>query len=59
MSKEEKAAEEKEALTGKKEGGYGAVDDGGESGDAGVEADVPLTPRSAGKFASKSKAWFW
>ena len=55
--------EEKAALTGNKEGGYGTVEDGGESGgDAGaaVEGEVHDGPvLGKGKFASKSSASFW
>jgi hypothetical protein len=62
--------EEKETLTGTKEGGYGAADDGGESGDAegamgkqseGGDATPTAKLVGQGKFATKGKssAWFW
>lgn len=62
MSDKEKAAEERESLTGKQEAGYGATGDGGESGDAGgaAEGETPTASTAEkGRFATKSSSRFW
>lgn len=63
----DEVAAEKESLTGNKEGGYGAADDGGESGDAArakeasgadVSTGTPVKDGSS-RFTTKSSQWFW